>query len=278
MGIMTTTNAHPTISNRHDFQSATHLILVVARRGHLSAHIKRYALEVAQRTGHDLLMAYVNTLPQLFTRNSREQQMHEAAEQDFTALSFEAAKAGINTAFVFEAGKIGKVVARLCHLRKKINFVIIDEDIRMEDVVNYSPVPVFRGKGSSVESSRPMKNSLKPSMPRAHHDMTLFLAMQQIIRFLSAAAVTALTYIFLFSYNDRLDMIFGTGGAAGLFTPLLVVGLFFSQSFMLSAAGGLIGLLGKTSQHIKTVVISSKPGKAVHPVKHQQSVPNVSRR
>ncbi len=274
----TATDTSSTVSNRHDFQSATHLILVVARRGHLSANIRRYALEVAQRTGHDLLMAYVNTLPQLFTRNGRGKEMHRAAEKDFIKFSADAAELGIKTAFVFESGKIGRVTARLCHLRKKIDFVIIDEDIQMVDVVNNSPVPVFRGKGSTVESSRPLKNIARKPIPRAHHDMTPFLAMQQVLRFISAAAVTCLTYIVLFSYNEQLDAIVSSGGSIGLIAPLLALGLFFSQSFMISSSASLLGIFFKTSKRIKTVVITSKPGKSVSPINHQTSVPTLSRR
>lgn len=269
---------HITISNRHDFQSATHLILVVSRRGHLSPNIRRYALEVAQRTGHDLLIAYVNTLPYLLTRNGREKEMQDIAAKDFTVFTADAAKLGIKTAFVFETGKISRVTARLCHLRKKINFVVIDEDIQMVDVVNSSPVPVFRGKGSTVESSRPLKNRGRKSFPRAHHDMTPFLAIQQLLRFVSASAVTCLTYIVLFSNYEKLDILMHSGITKGLLAPILVTGLFFSQSYMLSSAASLIGILFNTSKRIKTVIVSSKPGKSVTPINHQRSVPSLSRR
>jgi hypothetical protein len=267
----TATDTSLTVSNRHDFQSSTHLILVVARRGHLSANIKRYALEVAQRTGHDLLLAYVNTLPQLFTRNGRGKEMHKAAAKDFCALSAAAAKLDIKTAFVFESGKIGRVTTRLCHLRKKIDFVIIDEDIQMVDVVNHCPVPVFRGKGSTVESSRPLKNIARKPLPRSHHDMTPFLAMQQVLRFLSATAVTCFTYAVLFSYNEQLDALTSSGGAVGLLPAILVLGLFFSQSFMLSSSASLLGIFFNTSKRINTVIVTSKPGKTVSPVNQQRS-------
>lgn len=248
-------------ANWHDFQSATHLILVVTRNGHVSENVKKYAIEVAERTEHDLLFAYVNTLPQLFTRSAREEQMMQIARKDFDDISETAADSNIKTAFVFESGRIGKAVARLCHLRKKINFVVIDENIRMIDVVNHSPVPVFRGTGRGPESSRPLRQKIKGTQPRRHHDMTFFLASQQLIRFSSATALTLVIYYFLFEQSEQLDLMMSTGLPAGLLAPTLVAGLFFSQSFMMASFVNLLSIVFKTGNHMKHVVITPRPDK-----------------
>jgi hypothetical protein len=42
-----------------------------------------------------------------------------------------------------ELGKIGSVVNRLCRSKKRIEFVVIDKGIRLEEVARQSPVPVF---------------------------------------------------------------------------------------------------------------------------------------
>jgi hypothetical protein len=124
-------------------QRKSSFILVVTRNGHMAEPVMEYALNVADRLKYAILAVHSNTLP--FFRDGGERcRLFALAMQESAELFREKAKARtVHIEHLGETGKIGKAVRRLCHTEKHIEFVIIDQGIRMEEVASQSPVPVF---------------------------------------------------------------------------------------------------------------------------------------
>ncbi|MFT5698508.1 MAG: hypothetical protein ACI8ZB_001363 [Desulforhopalus sp.] len=125
------------------FTDAKPVILVVTRHGHLTETVMEYSLSVAGRLNHRLLVAYINTLPFLNDGGLRRKNFSIAVNESTLVLNNLSQKRGVIVSSIKEAGKVGKVVSRLCRIVKKIEFIIVDKGVKMEEVVLCAPVPVF---------------------------------------------------------------------------------------------------------------------------------------
>lgn len=128
----------------------TPVILVVTRSGHLTEKVMQYSLNVAERLNHRLLVAYVNTMPFLRDGGFRNRRFALAVEDNVSRLKGRSEEKGVTVAHIKESGKIGKVVSRLCRIVKKIEFIIVDDGVSVEDVVSRAPVPVFNVSKTSA--------------------------------------------------------------------------------------------------------------------------------
>lgn len=102
-----------------------------------------YSLNVAGRLQHEILVAYVNTIPFLRSGSDQRERFSHGVGEDITKFIQKGESKTIPISHVKESGKIGKVVGRLCRIVKKINLIIVDDGVRIEEVVSRSPVPVF---------------------------------------------------------------------------------------------------------------------------------------
>jgi hypothetical protein len=119
------------------------VILVMTRRGHLTEVAITYSLSVAERLNHQLLVAYVNTMPLLWDGGCRSKRFAFNVEDNVAILKDRGLKKGVPISHVKESGNIGKVVSRLCRIVKSIEFIIVDDGVSIEKVVSRAPVPVF---------------------------------------------------------------------------------------------------------------------------------------
>jgi hypothetical protein len=97
---------------------------------------------VAYRLGYSILAIHVDTLP-FFNRDRRSRRFAAAMQESIDMFSEKARNMEVAVEFIGELGKIGSVIGRLCRSKKRIEFVVIDKGIRLEEVVRESPVPVF---------------------------------------------------------------------------------------------------------------------------------------
>lgn len=118
-------------------------ILLVTRNGHLTEPVMNYGLTVAKRLDFRLLVTYINTMPLLWDGGIRDRHFAEAVQESVGILKMKALTKGILVNSVNDAGKVGKVVSRLCRIVKNIELVIIDTGVNIDEVVSKSPVPVF---------------------------------------------------------------------------------------------------------------------------------------
>lgn len=119
------------------------VILVVSRNSHLSEAVTEYSLAIAGRLNHRLLVAYVNTMPFFGDGGFRSQRFTQAAHDNGLILKKHCQARGIIASHVKESGKVSRVISRLCRIVKKIEFIVIDDDIDVKEVVMQAPVPVF---------------------------------------------------------------------------------------------------------------------------------------
>ncbi|PHR26371.1 MAG: hypothetical protein COA36_12330 [Desulfotalea sp.] len=119
------------------------VILVVTRNSYLTEAAMTYSLNVAGRLNHRLLVAYINTMPFLWDAGSRSRRFALAVDDSVVLLRKCSQKKGVVVSHVKESGNPGRVVSRLCRIMKKIEFIIVDNGVRVEVVVSRSPVPVF---------------------------------------------------------------------------------------------------------------------------------------
>ena len=94
-------------------------------------------------TGYGILAVHVDTLPLFRDRGKRSKLFAAAMRESATLFDQKARNTEVVVEHLGELGKISSVVGRLCHSKKRIEFVVIDKDIRLEEVARQSPVPVF---------------------------------------------------------------------------------------------------------------------------------------
>lgn len=128
------------------------VILVVTRSGRLTDTVMQYSLNVAGRLNHRLLVAYVNTMPFLRDGGFRNRRFAIAVEDNVSHLKGRSREKGVTVAHIRESGKIARVVSRLCRIVKKIEFIIVDDGVSVEEVVSRAPVPVFNVNKTSATS------------------------------------------------------------------------------------------------------------------------------
>lgn len=123
--------------------SKSSIILVVTRNAHLAEPVMQYTVNLAERLHCRLLAAYVNTLPQLWDGGQRNKRFAANLVESASVYQNKAAEKGVLFDYVQESGKISKVINRICHIVKRIEFVVIDKGVKIEEAVSRTPVPVF---------------------------------------------------------------------------------------------------------------------------------------
>lgn len=120
-----------------------HQVLVMVRGGEAASALTEYALGVAERLGLGILAAYVDTLPRFGDRLTRRERFAAGAARDAAAFAQTAQQRNIGFEHVTASGKASEAVQALVHGGRRIDFVVLDPAIRLEDVARHSPVPVF---------------------------------------------------------------------------------------------------------------------------------------
>ncbi len=119
------------------------VILLVTRNANVTETAMDYAFSVAERLDHRLLIAYVNTLPFLWEGGHHGNNFTESVHVHSTLVKRLGRSRGLSVNCIKDTGRISKVVSRLCRILKKIEFIIVDQDIRSDEIASRCPVPVF---------------------------------------------------------------------------------------------------------------------------------------
>lgn len=135
------------------------IILVVTCDGHISLPVMDYTVNFAQRLRYKLLAAYVNTLPHFWDGGKKQNSILSAMLENTAIYKEKATLKGVSFNYVRESGKLGKVINRLCHIVKRIDFVVIDKGVKNEKAVSRVPVPVFNVHFSNALQSAQEPNS-----------------------------------------------------------------------------------------------------------------------
>ncbi len=222
----------------------TPYILVVTRNGHMAEPVMDYALNVADRLKYKILAAHINTLP-FYRDGGRRSGLFASAMQESALVFREKARGrGLHVEHLGDAGKIGNVVKRLCRSERHIEFVVIDQGIRMEEVAAQAPVPVFTvnynrakaGRWNSATHHKPASEGA-PRMSttsRKRHVKNCFVF----------GAVTAGVYAAVFTNQELVMTYFTKGGIYALLPVAVVFAISYAHGNFTSSFWSALGIEG----------------------------------
>lgn len=205
------------------------VILAVTRNGRVSEAVMKYSLDIAERLGYNILVAYVNTLPFLWDGGRRGRFLEKAARENISHFRTMTNKRNIHIASVNEYGKVGKVIHRLCHIAKRVDMVVIDQGIKMDEAAFWSPVPVFNIYCGDHTSSRRFNQAKKSSRQLLQRHATTTAQRSLLKAFFLTGSLTALYFIF-FSNMDQIMFCWSQGGVYSLFPALTACTFFLLQN------------------------------------------------
>ena len=225
-------------------QQKTSYILVVTRNGHMAEPVMDYALNVADRLKYRILAAHINTLP-FYRDGGRRSGLFASAMQESALMFREKAEAkGVHVEHLGDAGKIGNVVKRLCHSEKHIEFVVIDQGIRKEEVASQSPVPVFSviytqakaGRNNTATHYKPQRKGVSrmSTTSRKRHVKNCFVF----------GALTTGLYAAVFTNQEFVMTYFTKGGVFALLPVAVVFALSYVHGNFTSSFWSALGIEG----------------------------------
>jgi len=249
-----------------DRQRERPFIMVVTRNGHLSEHVMDYAVNVAHRLSYSILAVHVDTLPFFKDRGKRSRLFAAAMQESAALFGAKADDKGVVVAHLGELGKIGSVVSRLCRSKKRIEFIVIDKGIRLEEVVRQSPVPVFpvltnkQGLFNRTIFHHSTKKGVfaMSTTSRKRHLKHCFLF----------GALTAGLYASVFAYQDVVMTYFTKGGVFALLPVATVFAVSYFHGNFTSAFWSALGIeaskkgVAKRTEpaiEIKETVVAPRP-------------------
>jgi len=183
-------------------QEKTPFILVVTRNGHMTEPVMNYAINVADHLKYGILAVHINTLPFFRDGGRREVLFAAAMQESALVLRAKAGAKGVLVEHLGESGKIGKVVQRLCHSGKKIEFVVIDQGIRREEVTSQAPVPVFSVIYTNAGTNQINKTTSYKTMKIGELFMSTTSKKRHVKNCFLFGALTAGVYAAVFTNQD----------------------------------------------------------------------------
>ena len=214
-------------------------ILALTRNGHMSEPVMGYVLSVAQRLGYGILAVHVDTMP-LANQEKRSRLFAAAVGESVALLKERAGRLGLAVEHLQAAGRVGDLVARLCRARRRIDFVIIDQGIRLEEVLRQSPVPVF------PVVNRQQRLFVRTFINTHNHKgvfaMATITSKRHIKNCLLFGSLTAGLYASVFAYQDLVMTWFSKGGVYALLPVATVFAVSYFHGNFTSAFWSALGI------------------------------------
>ena len=219
-------------------------ILVVTRNGHMTEPVMDYAVNVADRLKYRILAVHINTLP-FYRDGGRRSGLFASAMQE-SALIFreKAAKRGLHVEHLGDAGKIGNIVSRLCHSEKHIEFVVIDQGIRKEEVASRAPVPVFSVIYTPAKAGRISSTTHHKPLTQGVSHMSTISKKRHLKNCFVFGALTAGVYAAVFLNQDLVMTYFTKGGIYALLPVAVVFAISYVHGNFTSSFWSALGIEG----------------------------------
>ena len=214
-------------------------IMALTRNGHMAEPVMEYALNVAQRLGSSILAVHVDTLP-LFNRGRRSRLFAEAMAESANLFAGKARDNGTVVEHLCEFGKISNVVGRLCRAKRRIEFVVIDKGIRLEEVVRQSPVPVFPVLAANQGPFQ--KTILSLSTNKGVSAMSTTNRKRYLKHCILFGALTSALYATVFALQDTVMTYFSKGGVYAVLPVATVFAVSYFHGNFTSAFWSALGI------------------------------------
>jgi hypothetical protein len=219
-------------------------ILVVTRNGHMAEPVMDYAINVADRLKYAILAVHANTLP-FFRDGGERSRLFAAAMQESSLLFMQKAGArSVQVEHIGETGKIGKVVKRLCHTEKRIEFVIIDQGIRMEEVTSQAPVPVFSVIYTQTKAGGMAKNTHYNPVNGGETSMSTTSKKRHVKNCFVFGGLTAGLYAAVFTNPDIIMTYLTKGGLYALLPVAVVLAVSYVHGNFTNSFWSALGIEG----------------------------------
>lgn len=220
----------PTTDNADDASRQCSLakrpcILLVTRSRRMDEPVMDYAVNVADRMDCKILAAYVNTLPLFGNGDVYHKQFAAAIEQNAAEFKAKAVGRDVDFEYVQESGKISKIISRLCRLIKRIEFVLIDQGIKIEEAAFGSPVPVFNIVCTDSRTGERIDNHQANPNGQEEKRIALIDKKRYWIKTLLFGIITGVLYAAVFT-NVKTIMQFFTKGGVYALLPVATVCVF----------------------------------------------------
>ena len=210
-------------------------ILLVTRGSRLAEPVMDYVVNVADRMKCKILAAYVNTLPLFGSGDLYHIQFASAIEQNATEFKEKAVVRGIDFEYVQESGKISKIISRLCHIVKRIDFVLIDQGIKIEEAAFGSPVPVFNIVCADSRTGKMIENRSANKKLQEEKYITSARKKNYWMKTLISGTITGAVYAIFFKYSETIMHYLTKGGIYTLLPVVSVFALFYLHGSFLSS-------------------------------------------
>jgi len=249
----------PSVRPKEQWRSGC--ILVVTNQSHPTLSVMEYVISLADRLGSKIIMVSVNTRPLLASDVFSAAKRRKTSAPETDIFRNQAQERGIEFECIREEGKISKVVKRLCHIVKRVEFVVIDQGIEMEEVAAGSPVPVFSVCSSTREPAWKARGRQIRTLFHGESSMKTATRRTYLAKTLIFGAVTAALYAAVFAYSEQI-MHYWTKGGIYCLLPVATVFVFsyahgsFTGNFW--SALGIEGSKASSSKQKQTQVTTSE--------------------
>lgn len=238
-------------------------ILLVTRNNRLDNSVMDYAVNVADRMKCKVLATYVNTLPLIGDGGTHSRLFASAIEKNAAEFREKAAARGVEFEFVQESGKISKVISRLCHIVKRVEFVLIDQGIKIEEAAFGSPVPVFNIVCTDAKTGKVIENRQVPKNFIGDKHMASTSKKNHLMKTLIFGTITAALYAAVFSYSETIMHYFTKGGLYALLPVATVFVFSYAHGSFTSNFWSALGIEGSKASATKKVekskTVTSRP-------------------
>jgi hypothetical protein len=235
-------------------------IMAVTRNGHMSEHVMEYALNVAHRLGYGILAVHVDTMP-LFNRERRGRLFGAAMRESAALFREKAGRMGVAVEHLDETGKIAAIVGRLCRAKKRIEFVVIDKGVRLEEILRQSPVPVF--PVISGQQGLFIRTFINHTTKKGAFAMTTLSKKRHLNHCLLFGALTSGLYASVFAYQDVVMTYFSKGGLYAVLPVATVFAVSYFHGNFTSAFWSALGIEASKKVAVKRTAPEAAVGEAV---------------
>lgn len=227
-GLTEAGNDMPDLSSSPSAVKKSPYILVVTRNGHMASPLMDYALNVADRLKYRIMAAHINTLPFYRDGGRRSRLFNQAVQESQALFQNKAETRPVLVEHLVETGKIGNIVNKLCHSEKHIEFIIIDQGIRKDEVTSQASVPVFSIIYTDTRAGRMNTATYYKQGKKGVTPMSTTSRKRHAKNCLVFGALTVGLYASVFT-NSEIVMTYFTKG--GLYT-ILPVATVFAVSYL----------------------------------------------
>jgi hypothetical protein len=160
---------------------------------------------------------------------------------------------GVQVKHLGDAGKIGNVVKRLCYSQKHIEFVVIDQGIRKEEVISQSPVPVFNVIYTEKKAGLQNKPIYHTPARKGVSPMSTTSRKRHVKNCFTFGALTAGVYAAIFTNQELVMTYFTKGGIYALLPVAVVFAVSYAHGNFTSSFWSALGIEGSKSTARKPV-------------------------